>query len=150
MSVVTFAATLGYGWALDRHAPLAVIIILTFISPSPLPSARRSPAHPRSTVAYGCSAAMNSVTVYAVDLFPSSAAGATAALNLLRCELGAGGTAVVDPIVRAIGTGPTFSIAFGIGIASLLLPWMGMRWGPRWRRKREAREKASGKVVDRR
>lgn len=45
-----------------------------------------------------------------VDLFPGRSASATAANNFYRCLMGAGGTAVIDPILARMGPGKFTSL----------------------------------------
>lgn len=47
----------------------------------------------------------NNVTTLVVDLFPKKSASATAANNLSRCIIGAGGVSVIEPILARIGPG---------------------------------------------
>ena len=75
-----------------------------------------------------------------VDLYPAKAAMATAANNLGRCLVGAGGVALINPMIGAMGVGPCFSfVAAVLGLVSPLL-WVECRWGPGWREGRRVRE----------
>jgi len=71
------------------------------------------------------------------DLYPKKGVSATAALNLARCLMGAGGTATVPPIVNAIGAGWTFTIWVGVMLAGLGLVVLQLQKGQKWRQKRE-------------
>lgn len=43
-----------------------------------------------------------------IDLFPTESATSTSTNNLIRCLLGAGGLAVIDPILNRLGAGYGF------------------------------------------
>ena len=75
-----------------------------------------------------------------VDIYPKKSASATAALNLVRCLMGAGGTAAVLPIVNAIGIGWTGTLLVGVMVVSLGLVIVQIRKGVRWRKRRAAKE----------
>lgn len=92
--------------------------------------------------------ALNSTLV--VDLFPRASASATAVNNLVRCLVGAGGVAIVQVIIDAIGAGPTF--AMWAGIISLLTPLLVLQWrnGTRWAIERNERNAAKEREKARR
>lgn len=71
-----------------------------------------------------------------VDIYPTKGASATAALNMVRCLMGAGGTAAVLPIVNGIGIGWTFTLLAGVLIVSLGMAVVQIMMGSQWRRKR--------------
>ncbi|KAF2878445.1 major facilitator superfamily domain-containing protein [Massariosphaeria phaeospora] len=76
-----------------------------------------------------------------VDLFPEKPATATAASNMTRCWLGAAATAIVVPMVNALGTGWTYTIVAGLWLALCPALWIVIKVGPRWRREKEERAK---------
>ncbi|XHG02471.1 hypothetical protein AWENTII_005822 [Aspergillus wentii] len=84
----------------------------------------------------------NTVSTLLVDLYPSTAATATAANNFVRCLLGAGATALIDPMLSAMGRGWCFTfIAFVmLGTAPLLL--IVICFGPGWREERRLKQEA--------
>lgn len=106
------AATIVYGWTLDRGVNLAVPLIAQFISQFviSLPSILL-PCHPLLTRGVVCAVGLtittqfNSVSTLLVDLFPTQSASATAANNVYRCLLGAAGTAIIDPVISKLGAG---------------------------------------------
>ncbi|KAI9760273.1 MAG: hypothetical protein M4579_001787 [Chaenotheca gracillima] len=116
------AATLCYGWVLWKETNLAVPLILQFI------------------VGVAWTAVFNVMSVLLVDLYPSSPATATAANNLVRCLLGAGGTAVINPMLTAMGRGWCFTFVAFVCVALSPLLWVEIRFGPRWREDRRVRE----------
>jgi hypothetical protein len=54
--------------------------------------------------------------------------------------MGAGGTAMVLPIIRAIGTGWTFTLIAGILLLSLVFLALQISRGPKWRKQKRERE----------
>lgn len=116
------ASSLIFGWTLDQHVHISVPIICTFF------------------LGWAATSIQGVITTYLVDVFSSRGASATAALNLARCLLGAGGTAVVLPLSNAIGVGWTFTLLTGVMAISTSLIVVQMYYGAGWRRKREERE----------
>jgi MFS family permease len=118
------ASSLAFGWTLDRRVHISVPIICTFV------------------LGWAATSIQGVITTYLVDVFPHRGASATAALNLARCLLGAGGTAAVLPLSNAMGIGWTFTLLTGIMVISTGLIALQMCYGPGWRQKREEEEAA--------
>lgn len=80
---------------------------------------------------------LNSTLV--VDLYPNASASATALNNLVRCLLGAGGVAVIQLMIDAMGSGPTF--AMWSGVTAVFSPLLVIQWrnGQRWAMARHER-----------
>ncbi|KAF3393679.1 Quinidine resistance protein 1 [Talaromyces pinophilus] len=109
---------LGYGWALNYKAPLAVPLVLSFI------------------MGFSLICTMNSLTTLLADIFPDRVSTASAAQNLLRCLLGAVGAAVVDSMLEGMGIGWSFTFVSLILVAAVGLLWFEYIWGIKWRQKR--------------
>ncbi|KAF7901717.1 uncharacterized protein EAF01_007016 [Botrytis porri] len=73
------------GWVMDHHVSIAGPMILLFV------------------IGYALVASFQVLNVLMVDIYPGKPATATAGNNAVRCELGAIATAVIVPIVNAIG-----------------------------------------------
>lgn len=86
--------------------------------------------------------AFNTVSALLVDLYPKQAAKATAANNFARCLLGAGATALVDPMLSAMGRGWCFTFIALVMMATSPVLLYEIRNGPRWREARRLKEKA--------
>jgi hypothetical protein len=71
-----------------------------------------------------------------VDLNPHSPSTATAANNLCRCILGAGGTAVIDIMIRNMGRGWCFTFVALVCAATSPLLLVSLKCGPKWREER--------------
>lgn len=115
---VQCVAVLVFGWVVDKEVHVSVSIICLFF------------------VGWAATSIQSIVSTFLVDLYPDRSASATAALNIVRCLLGAGGTAAVSPCVRAIGVGWTFTIFAGIMVLGGAL--MGLHFAFGFERTRSA------------
>ncbi|KAF1731755.1 Quinidine resistance protein 1 [Beauveria bassiana] len=114
LMVLAGACLIGWGWAVHFRAHIAVLcVIMVFLG-------------------IGLIGMTNATNVLLVDMHPGKAGTATAANNLGRCLIGAGATAAIIPLERAIGVGEAFTIVgslFFICLAPLaLLALKGMKW----------------------
>ena len=112
------AASLVFGWTMEHHVHVAVPIICTFF------------------LGWSATSIISIISTFMVDIYPKKGASATAAVNLARCLMGAGGTASVLPTVNKIGVGWTFTLWSGIMLVALGLIALQMRKGVEWRRRR--------------
>ncbi|KAI1419958.1 major facilitator superfamily domain-containing protein [Xylaria sp. FL1777] len=114
--LVLFTAVLiGFGWAVEHQAPLAVEIVLLFLQGIAL-------------VAFS-----NILSTLIVDINPGAAGSATAANNLTRCLVGAGASAFINPLMTAVGAGWAFTIISLSFVAFFPALWLVLRNGVRWR-----------------
>ena len=111
-----------YGWILTKKFSIAAPVITLFVA------------------GYGLTFSFQVLNVLMVDIYPGKPSVATAANNLFRCEIGAVFTAIIIPLINAIGIGWAYTILalLFIGFAPMLL--VIMRKGPVWRKKRKAKE----------
>lgn len=123
-------ATIAFGWTLYSDIHICLPIICTFF------------------LGWAATSIQSIITTYLVDLNPRCGASATAALNLARCWMGAAGTAAILPLVKAIDVGWTFTLCTGILVAATGLLFIQMRFGPRWRRRREQAEEAQMEQIE--
>ncbi|KAJ5408052.1 hypothetical protein N7509_001935 [Penicillium cosmopolitanum] len=115
---------LAFGWCLNYGVHLAAPTTILFFMGLTL------------------TGAFNTVSTLLVDLYPTQAAKATAANNFVRCLLGAGATALIDPMLSAMGRGWCFTfIALVMMATSPLLLWEIHR-GPAWREARRQKQEA--------
>lgn len=118
------AAIVGFGWAVEKETSIAAPCVLLFV------------------IGYAIIAGFQSMSVLMVDLYRHKAATASATNNLVRCLLGAGASAVVLPLVSAIGMGWTCTLAAGLWVMFTPLLSVMMKYGPAWRKKaKEKKEK---------
>ncbi|CAL3973495.1 unnamed protein product [Diplocarpon coronariae] len=122
-SGLQISSVLVFGWTLDKSVHIAVPIICTLI------------------LGWSATSIISVMSTFMVDIYPKKSASATAALNLMRCLMGAGGTAAVLPTVNVIGAGWTFTSLAGILLLGLGLVVVQMAKGPGWRKRRAKMEK---------
>jgi multidrug resistance protein len=122
-----------YGWVMNMaNPPLPVILILLFFN------------------AFTTSGSMQAQNVLVVDCNPNRPAAGTAASNIARCLLGAGGVAVVMPLLDKIGRGWTSTLIAGVWVLMSAFWWAVVWWGPRWREVRREKEEAREKEKEKR
>ncbi|PBP27303.1 hypothetical protein BUE80_DR001512 [Diplocarpon rosae] len=112
---------LCYGWVLEKNANLAAPLTLQFF------------------MGLCINGSFNILSTLVVDLYPQSPSTATAANNLVRCFVGAGGTGIINIMINSMGRGWCFTFIALVCIAASPLLWVEMRWGPIWREERRVR-----------
>ena len=115
------AAVLCYGWVLDVETSIAAPLVMMFL------------------VGWCFTSSFNSMSTMLVDFYPNSPATAIAANNLVRCEMGAGATAVIIYMIDTMGRGWCFTFIAGVLVAFSPMLWVLLRWGPKWREERRLR-----------
>ena len=115
------ATILCYGWVLEKEAHLAAPLILQFI------------------MGVCLTGAFNVMSTMLIDLYPLSPATATAANNLVRCLMGAAGTAVIGQMINGMGRGWCFTFIAAVVFVTSPLLWVELKWGPGWREERRVR-----------
>ncbi|KAF8859713.1 MFS multidrug transporter-like protein, partial [Acephala macrosclerotiorum] len=113
---------IAYGWILTIKISVAVPVVFLFFT------------------GYALTSCFQILNVLMVDIYPGKPSVATAANNFVRCEIGAIFSAVLLPLVDAIGWGGAYTLLAGlfVGFAPMLL--LIMARGPKWRRERKERE----------
>ncbi|KAF2199006.1 MFS transporter [Delitschia confertaspora ATCC 74209] len=110
--------TISWGWVLHQKVHLAVPLVILFIGGGTI------------------SGAMTTTQVLLIDLYPESAATVSAALNVCRCLLSAGGTSVIQYMIDAMGLGWCYTFLGLVLIAFTPLTAVVVKWGPKWREER--------------
>lgn len=118
---VGLASILCYGWAMEMNAPLAAPLILTFL------------------IGFCVNGSFNILSTLMVDLYPQSPATATAANNLVRCFMGAGGTGIINIMVEKMGRGWCFTFISLVCTVTMPMLLAEIKWGPGWREERQVR-----------
>lgn len=123
------ACVLCYGWVLEKNANLAAPLVLQFF------------------IGLCVNGAFNILGTLVVDLYPQSPSTATAANNLVRCSMGAGGTGIINIMIDSMGRGWCFTFIALVCIAAMPMLLVELKWGPGWREKRRVRieKEAEGK-----
>ena len=106
------ATILYWEWVLEQNAPLAAPVVLSFI------------------IGFCLTAGFNVMSTMLVDLYLLSPATATAANKLVRCLMGAAGTAVIIQMIDGMGLGWCFSLI--AAILFLTSPLLRARRSRRW------------------
>ncbi|KAL1893608.1 hypothetical protein Sste5346_006439 [Sporothrix stenoceras] len=120
------ATMLCWGWVIQKHAHLAVLCVLLFLN------------------GVGMIGFQNAASALLVDITPGRAGAAVAANNLIRCLIGAVATAVINPMIAAMGTGWAFFLIGALYVATspgiFLLMFKGIVWRRQEREKVERRQ----------
>lgn len=82
----------------------------------------------------------NTVSTLLIDLYPNAAATATASNNITRCLLGAGATAVIEPMLTSMGRGWCFTFIAFVMMSTTSMLVVITRYGPKWREERRVRQ----------
>lgn len=128
--IISTAVLVGYGWAVTKHAHLAIVLILQFIQGS------------MGTCFY------NTYNALLVDVFPESPSTAAAAASIVRCAMAAAGIAILQPLLAALDRGWYLTIlgiwSGGCGaLAVLVIERKGMSWRTRRTKRKNERSRAN-------
>lgn len=121
MLFIGLSCVLCYGWIMEINAPLAAPLVLQFF------------------IGLCLNGAFNIMGTLLVDLYPQSPATATAANNLVRCFMGAGGTGIINLMIATMGRGWCFTFITLVCVGATPLLWIELKWGPGWREERMVR-----------
>ncbi|KAF1982610.1 MFS general substrate transporter [Aulographum hederae CBS 113979] len=116
------ATILCYGWVMYAETHLTAPMVLHFVMGLTLMGG------------------FNATSVLIVDLYLEAPATATASNNLVRCLVGAGGTAVIVMMIEGMGVGWCFTFIAGVVAAASPILWVLVEKGPRWREERRVRD----------
>ncbi|KAI0121038.1 hypothetical protein BJ170DRAFT_157880 [Xylariales sp. AK1849] len=105
-----------YGWLLHLQTHMAGPLVVLFF------------------VGWSIFAIYQVTTILVVDIYPDKPATATAANNLIRCLFSAGASAVVIPMLDAMGAGWTYTLTALVFTGLSLILFLLMKSGPAWRR----------------
>jgi predicted MFS family arabinose efflux permease len=123
MYYISLAMVVIYGWLMGRKVNIAAPIILLFVN------------------GWALNATSQVLSALMVDLWPGNSAAATAAANLFRCELGAGSSAAIGPMIDAMGEGWAYTTLALIAVAASPAYWFILKYGIGMRQKRLRRQK---------
>jgi MFS family permease len=119
--VVGFVAVTVYGWVLQVKSNAAVPLILHFF------------------IGMCITGSFSILNTLIVDLYPEAPGTATAANNLVRCSIGAAGTAVIESMITGMGLGWCFTFLAVLCAALMPILWLVETRGPAWRKERRAK-----------
>lgn len=115
---VSATATLGYGWALECRAHLAVPLALQFL------------------IGLAVTGIFNVCNTLVVDLHSDRAVTASASVSITRCAAAAAGVSVLQLLFEAVGPGWTFTIVAGVCYGTVPILWLERQKGWQWRLER--------------
>jgi MFS family permease len=113
---------IAFGWCVNFAVHLAAPCIITFL------------------LGLCLTGSFNTVSTLLIDLYPNTAATATASNNITRCLLGAGATAIIQPMLNAMGRGWCYTFIALVMLCTLPLLMILVRKGPQWREERRIRQ----------
>lgn len=119
---IAAATVVSYGWIMESHTSLAGPVIFLFVS---------------SFCMTGSSTRLSALLI---DLNRERPGTATAAMNMVRCWMGAGAVAFVNPLLNAIGLGWTSVMVAGVWILVSPIVLVVMKIGPRWREEKRLKD----------
>lgn len=95
-------------------------------------------------ICFCITAAYNVMNVLIVDLYYTTPATAMAANNLVRCFLGAGAAAAVNPLIERLGVQNTYILVSSalVGVSPLLMVVYCKGWA--WRRAQHGLAQSEG------
>ncbi|KAJ5966709.1 hypothetical protein N7501_002957 [Penicillium viridicatum] len=117
MTVLAAVSIVVYGVLIPLQPPLPIALIVVFV------------------ICFCITAAYNVMNILIVDLYYETPATAMAANNLVRCFLGAGAAAVVNPLIKLLGVQWTYCLVSGAIL--LVTPILSIVYlqGWEWRKK---------------
>ncbi|KAK1971003.1 major facilitator superfamily transporter [Colletotrichum sublineola] len=122
---IGLVALVAYGWVLQTETSVAVPLVL------------------QGVIGLTITGSFSIMNTLIVDLFPDAPATATAANNLIRCTLGAVGTAVIDYMISGMGRGWSFTFLAALCAVPSPMMFLIAKKGPKWRNERRKRGDAS-------
>ncbi|CAN8101802.1 unnamed protein product [Discula destructiva] len=119
---VGLVATVLYGWVLELRPSVAAPLCLHFV------------------IGLCITGSFSILNTLIVDLAPESPATAVAANNFVRCELGAGATAVIELMIGAMGTGWCFTFFALLPAVCVPILWAETKYGVQWRQEKKLKK----------
>lgn len=124
LAAVGVMATIGYGWVLQARTSLAGPLVLLFV------------------IGLCVTGSFSILSTLVVDLYPEAPATAVAANNLCRCLFGAGATALIETMLKAMGRGWCYTFLGLVVVLFSPILWASITFGPKWREQRRVKKVA--------
>lgn len=118
VSTLQIIGSLVFGWTVQKNVHYAVPIVFTAL------------------VSFSSLFSFNLSSTLMVDLYTKEASSASAAVNLLRCLICAGGVSAVDRMNMVMGTGGTFTLMSGLMLLTWALNFFEIKNGPKFQKER--------------
>lgn len=122
--------TIAYGWVIEKAPNVGAIVVLLFF------------------LSFGLSGTFQGISTLVVDLNRSSPGAATGAMNLARCWLGAGGVALVGPLIDKIGNGWMSVLVAGSWLVLYPVVFLVLKKGPKWREENRVQQEEAKRVKE--
>lgn len=119
---VGLIATVLYGWVLEMRPSVAAPLCLHFL------------------IGLCITGSFGILNTLIVDLSPEAPATAVAANNFVRCEMGAAATAVIELMIKAMGTGWCFTFFALLPLVFVPILWMETKYGICWRKEKKVKK----------
>ncbi|KAH8702307.1 major facilitator superfamily transporter [Talaromyces proteolyticus] len=113
--VLAGISLVAYGWTMQTETSLAAPMIFLFLQ------------------SFGNASAFSGFNNLIMDLNRTKPGAASAAMNLARCWMGAGGVAFAGPLNKAGGVGWMAVMIAGMWLVFSPFVFMVLRYGPKWR-----------------
>lgn len=120
--VVGLITLVAYGWVLQLETSVAAPLVL------------------QSIIGLTITGSFSIMNTLIVDLYPEAPATATAANNLVRCLVGAVGTAIIEYMISGMGRGWCFTFIAALCAVTSPMMFLIVRNGPGWRNERRMKE----------
>ncbi|KAE9391777.1 MFS general substrate transporter [Gymnopus androsaceus JB14] len=121
MIYISCGTVLGYAWAMETQSSLAGILVALFFQ------------------GLFFSGALQGLNTLIVDTHQDTPASATAANNLFRCLMSAGGTAIAPLMIDRMGIGYMGVFISAVWICFSPCLWLVLLRGSKWRERQNAR-----------
>lgn len=110
------ATTIAWGWAVANERPIPEVLTIVFF------------------IGISLVGVNNSINALIVDLYPEKAGAALATYNLTKSLTGAAASGFVDPLIRGIGLGESFSLLGASNVLLVPIVVLIMHRGVAWRK----------------
>lgn len=120
--ILAGTSLVAYGWTLQARTNLSAPLVFLFLQ------------------GFGSASAFSGFNNLIMDLNRKKPGTASAAMNLARCWMGAGGTAFATPLVKTGGIGWLGVTIGGIWFIFSPLVFLVLRFGAKWREQKRLKE----------
>ncbi|KAK4460647.1 major facilitator superfamily domain-containing protein [Cladorrhinum samala] len=119
--LLSVAVVLCWGWITANRADVEEVCALVF------------------AIGFALVGVNNTVNSLIVDIYPERSGAALAAYNLAKCSMGALATAVINPMINAVGFAYAFTVFGGLYLLLVPVTVLVMKKGMGWREARRTR-----------
>ncbi|KAH6710702.1 major facilitator superfamily domain-containing protein [Leptodontidium sp. MPI-SDFR-AT-0119] len=117
--LVFCASVFAWGWCLEKNVSIVAPLVFQVL------------------LGYTSIAILNTTMTLMIDILPSHGSSITACTNLIRCSLAAVLVSVIDRMTNVMGYGWAYILLGGICLALLPLMLFEIKFGPKYRQRRQ-------------